>query len=95
MRPPSSTLASPHARHPALAAPDRAPHGAAGLRERQGLSQATVARRLSKHQSFVSKYESGERRLSVIEFIDVVRALGGEPAAVLRRFIPAIDGAGP
>ena len=65
------------------------------LRERQGLSQATVARRLSKHQSFVSKYEKGERRLSVIEFIDVVRALGGEPAAVLRRFIPAIDGAGP
>ena len=65
------------------------------LRERQGLSQATVARRLSKHQSFVSKYEKGERRLSVIEFIDIVRALGGEPAAVLRRFIPAIDGAGP
>jgi transcriptional regulator with XRE-family HTH domain len=55
------------------------------LRERQGLSQVTVAKRLNKHQSFVSKYESGERRLSVIEFIDVVRALGGEPAAALRR----------
>ena len=65
------------------------------LRERNRLSQVTVARRLGKHQSFVSKYEKGERRLSVIEFIDVVRALGGEPAAVLRRFIPAIDGAGP
>ena len=35
------------------------------LRERQGLSQVTVARRLNKHQSFVSKYECGERRLSV------------------------------
>ena len=65
------------------------------LREHHGLSQATVAKRLNKHQSFVSKYESGERRLSVIEFIDVVRALDSEPAAVLRRFIPAIDGAGP
>ena len=65
------------------------------LRKRQGLTQAEVAKRLRKQQSFVSKYESGERRLSVIEFIDVVRALGGEPAAVLRRFIPAIDGAGP
>ena len=65
------------------------------LREHNRLSQVTVARRLGKHQSFVSKYELGERRLSVIEFIDVVRALGGEPAAVLRRFIPAIDGAGP
>jgi transcriptional regulator with XRE-family HTH domain len=65
------------------------------LREHQGLSQVTVAKRLNKHQSFVSKYESGERRLSVIEFIDVVRALGAEPAAVLRRFLPAIDRAAP
>ena len=65
------------------------------LRERQGLSQATVARRLGKHQSFVSKYESGERRLGIIEFIDVVRALGAEPGAVLRRFLPAIDSAAP
>ena len=65
------------------------------LRKRQGLTQAEVARRLRKQQSFVSKYESGERRLSVIEFIDVVRALGAEPAAVLRNFIPAIDRAGP
>jgi transcriptional regulator with XRE-family HTH domain len=65
------------------------------LRERQGLSQVTVARRLNKHQSFVSKYECGERRLSVIEFIEVVRALGADPAAALRRFLPAIDSAGP
>jgi transcriptional regulator with XRE-family HTH domain len=65
------------------------------LRKRQGLTQAEVAKRLRKQQSFVSKYESGERRLSVIEFIDVVRALGAEPPAVLRNFIPAIDRAGP
>jgi transcriptional regulator with XRE-family HTH domain len=65
------------------------------LRQRQRLSQAEVARRLAKPQSFVSKYEKGERRLSVIEFIDVVRALGGEPATVLRRLLPAIDNAGP
>jgi transcriptional regulator with XRE-family HTH domain len=65
------------------------------LRKRQGLTQAQVASRLRKHQSFVSKYERGERRLSVIEFIDVVRALGAEPATVLRNFIPAIDRACP
>ena len=64
------------------------------LRAGHRLSQVAVARRLGKHQSFVSKYGRGERRLSVIEFIDVVRALGGEPAAVLRRFIRAIDRAG-
>ena len=65
------------------------------LRERHRLTQEEVARRLGKHQSFVSKYEAGERRLSVIEFIDVVRALGDEPAAVLRKFIPVIDRAAP
>jgi len=65
------------------------------LRQRHRLTQAEVASRLGKPQSFVSKYEKGERRLSVIEFIDVVRALGDDPAAVLRKFIPAIDRAGP
>ena len=57
------------------------------LRRRRGLTQTEVARRLAKPQSFVAKYESGERRLSVIEFIDVTVALGADPATVLRHFI--------
>ena len=65
------------------------------LRERHGLTQAQVAKRLGKPQSFVAKYEGGERRLSVIEFVDVVRALGADPAAVLRQLIPALDRARP
>lgn len=32
-----------------------------------GLSQAEVAEKLGKHQSYISKVESGERRLDVIE----------------------------
>ena len=62
---------------------------------RRGLTQAAVAKRLDKPQSFVAKYERGERRLSAIEFIDVVRALGAEPAVVLRQLIDAIDRASP
>jgi hypothetical protein len=50
-----------------------------------------VAKRLAKPQSFVAKYERGERKLSVIEFIDVVRALGAEPAVVIRQLIDVID----
>ena len=57
------------------------------LRRRRGLTQTELARRLAKPQSFVAKYESGERRLSVIEFIDVTVALGADPATVLRQFI--------
>ena len=65
------------------------------LRKRHGLTQAQVAKRLGKPQSFVAKYEGGERRLSVIEFVDVVRALGADPAAVLRQVMSAFDRARP
>lgn len=40
-----------------------------------GLSQEAVALKLGRIQQFVSKYESGERRLDVVEFVDVAHAL--------------------
>lgn len=46
------------------------------LRTEQGLTQVEVAERLDKPQSFVSKYESGERRLDVAETRSVAAALG-------------------
>lgn len=52
-----------------------------------GLTQVQLARRLQRPQSFVSKYERGERRLDVIEFLEVAHALGADPAALLRRVI--------
>jgi transcriptional regulator with XRE-family HTH domain len=61
------------------------------IRKRQRLTQEQVAKRLAKPQSFVAKYECGERKLSVIEFIDVVRALGTEPTVVIRQLVDAID----
>ncbi|MGD0474262.1 MAG: helix-turn-helix transcriptional regulator [Candidatus Velthaea sp.] len=36
-----------------------------------GLTQAQVAQKLGRGQSYVSKYESGERRLDVVELIDI------------------------
>lgn len=53
-------------------------------RTAQGLTQSIVARRLKKPQSFVSKYESGERRLDVVEFFAVCKALDKDPTALLR-----------
>ncbi|WP_414902815.1 helix-turn-helix domain-containing protein [Sphingomonas flavalba] len=41
-----------------------------------GLSQADVATKLNKPQQFVSRYELGERRLDVIEYLDIAAALG-------------------
>ncbi|MEK7454344.1 MAG: helix-turn-helix transcriptional regulator [Pseudomonadota bacterium] len=45
-------------------------------RKSSGLSQAELAIRLNRHQQFVSRYEIGERRLDIVEFIDISRALG-------------------
>lgn len=40
------------------------------------MTQEALARRLKRPQSFVSKYESGERRLDVIEFMHIAEAIG-------------------
>ena len=45
-------------------------------RERAGLTQVEVARRLRVHQSFVSKSESGERRVDVIELVAFAKLYG-------------------
>ncbi len=47
------------------------------------LTQADLARALGRPQSFVSKFERGERRLDVIEFLDVARALSLDPMRVI------------
>jgi transcriptional regulator with XRE-family HTH domain len=44
-------------------------------RDRAGIRQIDVAERLGVPQSFVSKYESGERRLDLIELGKVCQAL--------------------
>lgn len=52
-------------------------------RKQARLSQSALAARLGRPQSFVSKYEGGERRLDVIEFLEVARAIGLNPARFL------------
>lgn len=44
------------------------------------LTQVALAKKLGRPQSFVSKFERGERRLDVPEFLEVARALGLDPA---------------
>jgi transcriptional regulator with XRE-family HTH domain len=50
-----------------------------------GLTQAQVAQRLKRPQSFVSKYENGERQLDVIEFVAVCKALGVPATELIAR----------
>jgi transcriptional regulator with XRE-family HTH domain len=51
-----------------------------------GLRQVDVAKRLREPQAFVSRYESGERRLDLIELREVCRALGINLNDLVREF---------
>ena len=48
-------------------------------RKAAGLTQTVVAERLGKPPSYVAKYEGGDRRLDVLEFLDVAAAIGIDP----------------
>lgn len=48
-----------------------------------GISQYELADRLGVDQSYVSKYETGRRRLDVIEFLRIVTAIDVDPVAIL------------
>jgi transcriptional regulator with XRE-family HTH domain len=54
-------------------------------RSKADLTQLDVANRLGRPQSFVSKYENGERRLDVVEFLDVCAVVGVDGVKVLRQ----------
>lgn len=54
-------------------------------RKRADLSQAEVAQHLRRPQSWVSKVESGERRLDVVEFIELAEVLGIEASKILTK----------
>ncbi|HEV56671.1 MAG TPA: XRE family transcriptional regulator [Phycisphaerales bacterium] len=60
-------------------------------RRKAKFSQAELARRLSRPQSFVSKYESGERRLDLIEIAQICDALGQSLADFVAAFEEASE----
>jgi len=56
------------------------------IRTEAGLRQEDLARQLKQSQSFVSKYESGERRLDLLELRQICVALGLSLEEFSRRF---------
>lgn len=50
-----------------------------GYREAAGLTQRDVANALQRHQPFVSNIEAGQRRVDIIELIDLAEAVGFDP----------------
>ena len=57
----------------------------AECRKAKKLTQVELADVLGKPQSYVSKYETGERKLTVGDFVIVCAAMGYDPKAVIGR----------
>jgi transcriptional regulator with XRE-family HTH domain len=53
-------------------------------RKAAGLTQPVVAQRLGKPPSFVAKYELGDRRLDLLEFLEIADAIGFDPHRFIR-----------
>jgi transcriptional regulator with XRE-family HTH domain len=51
------------------------------------MRQHALARKLEKPQSFIAKYEGGERRLDVVEFITIANAMDADPVKLFKQFI--------
>ena len=61
-----------------------------GPRKAAGLTQHALALRVKKPQSFVAKYEGGERRIDVVEFVTIVRALGADPVKLFGDYVAGV-----
>lgn len=53
-------------------------------RRAQGMTQEALAAKLGRPQSFVAKFEGGERRLDVIEFLRIAKLLKADYQTILK-----------
>lgn len=54
-------------------------------RQAAGLTQAELALRLKRPQSFVSKYETGERRIDLVELLELADTMNFDAVDLLQR----------
>jgi transcriptional regulator with XRE-family HTH domain len=64
------------------------------LRKRAGMSQRELAAALGREQNYVARIETGQRRLDLIEWVQVLRALGADPekeiACIVKQVLPLV-----
>jgi transcriptional regulator with XRE-family HTH domain len=60
------------------------------LRRRQGVSQAELAKRIGREQPIVSLIERGIRRVDLIEFCALMRALNVPPEEAFAEVVEAL-----
>jgi transcriptional regulator with XRE-family HTH domain len=60
-------------------------------RLKAGLSQAELAQRLGRPQSFISNYEHSGRRIDILELFQLAEAIEFNPTAFLRKLKKALS----
>mgnify|MGYP000978705355 CR=1 FL=1 len=60
-------------------------------RQNAGLTQQEVANRLGKPQSYVAKVEGAERRIDLVEFIALAKAIGSDPNDLFHTVLATVD----
>jgi transcriptional regulator with XRE-family HTH domain len=59
-------------------------------RKKAGVTQVELSKRLRKPQSFVSAYESGQRRLDLLELVRIATAIAVEPRALINDLLDGV-----
>lgn len=60
------------------------------IRERSGITQTELAKELGTDQTFISKIETGERRVDIIELKSICEALGVDLQDFINQLIKKI-----
>lgn len=54
-------------------------------REAAGMTQAELAAKIEEYQSFVARLESGQRRVDVIELLELADVIGFDPLSLVEK----------
>ena len=60
-------------------------------RKELSLTQSELASKLSRPQSFVSKYESGERKIDAVELIELIQCLDESPETFIKKYCSKLE----
>ncbi|MAC89388.1 helix-turn-helix transcriptional regulator [Maricaulis sp.] len=56
-------------------------------RKQAGITQQELANRLNRPQPFISQIENGVRRIDVLEFYAIAKAIGTDPAKLFNQIV--------
>lgn len=57
------------------------------VREEAGIHQAVLSAKLGKADNYISRIETAERRIGIVEIVVIARAMGMEPTELFGRIV--------